>query len=609
MVAVTVTVWIGISSLAHIFRPWIPPDENALMADRPGAFMRQARHQQIPWQVMSDDVFSEARRLDKPILLLMGTGFSSLGRKVDQLMRIPEVSSSVRQDFIAVRVDLERYPSWKSHFLPLTRSNRGDTPWFQLFVIDFEGKIVAAPAHSELWPMGDDAFLFLLRAAQENYSSKNYQSLNRQQDREEFALTGGLNAGIPDVPAYVDQLVEQIEPEAGFLRTMVRPYLSPQDALLFAETGRIEDALNLIGPVFRSPATDPIDGGFFYSAQEPTWFSVNYSKVATIDSEIVEFLSLLPGSTGYSRWLLELNFDRLVEKAKTGSFVTYSYTDAAEFDRSLYYSFPPRKFARAAGDDAALWAREVLGLDVRSNIQMVPYMTDYDRFQSEAETRDSVLEAMRDFRDDDAIEEVGGDLLPQRAYVLARLLTAAASLDRDRRTDVLGEFDRLRQEMRVGFNDVYRERRDGENKQGGLSAYLNYADAALRAFQLSGQEDYVSDGYAVLKRGLFLFEASPGVLSASDPEQDQTVVEALIPEVLDSEMRSNLGQAVSLLVEYSQTGVCEDPQADMQEARTLLGSGSGAFGQTPHGLSGLARAAWLLEQSMRRVDGSGRDSS
>lgn len=601
MVAVTVTIWIGISALAHIFRPLIPPDENDLLAQRPGAFLKQAKNQQIPWQVMSDSAFTEARRLDRPILLVLGTGFSSLGQKMDRFFGLQEVASIVRQDFVAVRVDLERFPAWKSKFIPLLRNARGDSPWFQMYLLDYEGKIIDAPSHLELWASNDTDFLAILRESQEQYAARSYTRYNTEQSEEEFRLTGGMDAGVPDVEAYVFRLLDSFDPRSENSRPTAKPYLTPQDYLLLHEVGRERELGDVIGPIIQSPAVDLLDGGFFYSARDLSWFSVDYTKVTTLDADMTEFLSRITDGPGVSQWLLERNFDRLVQFVDAQSMPTYIYSESGDFDRSDYFSFAPRRLGRELSADQREWSENVLGLSVDVNPQMSPRLADPERFMVEGEMREAVFKSLRAMQDDRGLESYGRELLPQRAYVMARLLTASLNLDPERRSEALSAFEKLRETMRVGINDVFQERSEAESKPGGFSAYLGYADAALRAYFLTQNEAYLNDGYRVLQRGLYLHESEEGVLSAIDPVQDQSVIPALIPEVTDSEMQSMLGQAVGLLSEYVAAGAAEDPLVQLERVRRYLGSGSVALQDANHGFSGLARAALKFERAQAMV--------
>ena len=46
--------------------------ENRLASER-AEFLKQASHQEIDWRTLSEEVFSEARKKDRPIMLVVGT--------------------------------------------------------------------------------------------------------------------------------------------------------------------------------------------------------------------------------------------------------------------------------------------------------------------------------------------------------------------------------------------------------------------------------------------------------------------------------------------------------------------------------------------------------
>lgn len=609
MVTWTVVFWVCLSALAHIFRPLIPADLNETAAASESAYMRAARRQPLEWRPMSDAVFAESARTDKPILVMIGTGFSSLGERMDGLILMEDVAASISLNYIPVRIDVERETGWKGRLIQGIRAERGDTPWFQLYLMNFKGEIVLAPSHVELWRRSGNPFYLYREEFGLAQARGEPTAIELTRRDNEFQLTGGRESGIPNVDGYLDRLVGLGDAVNGGFNSSARKLLNPQDFWLLYEAGMPRELIAFLRPVLLSPAVDVMDGGFFLSAETASWDSVEYTKVSTVEAAMMELMAEFSGSDPLSMWLATRTFDRLMPLVWSGQLPSAIRSKKDDMERSLHFSFSPRRLRRE-GPNALTpreleWTKEVLGLDVRRNPQMSVRILKPNRFVEEPEMRDRVMAKLRLLQDEGELETSGEDLLYVRAYTLARLISASRILGSERRAEAIAAFQFLREDMRLGLNDVYREVSEKDSKMGNLVDYLAYADAALQAYRVTGDDRFREDGESVLQRGLYLFEGEGGGLTGGRLSEGLSVILPLVPEVVDSEVPSSLGWAVMLLADYGDLRGGAEGRAMLEQARRYLSLGGGGLGAATHGYSGLARASLRLEQAWRGAESQG----
>ncbi len=606
MVSATVIFWVTLSALAHVMRPLIPEDVNEDAAASGEAFVKSARLQQIRWRPMTDQIFAESARTDKPILLLLGTGFSSLGAKIDGLLAQEDVAASVDLNYIPVRIDLEREPGWKARFSQVERSMRGDSPWFQLLVMNFKGEIVRMPQHSELWQTFNNPFYDYLNTYGEWRVRDEPMRVEQLRKAEEFDLTGGVNSGIPATETYIDRLLALGDSTSGGFSGSFRKVLRPQDFLLLYEAGRFRELQTFFGPILRSSAVDVLDGGFFLSAETASWDTVEYEKVTSVEADLLELLALFSRTDEFSRYLAEQLFDRLVNEAESGEMASFTSSLKDDAGRSLHYSFSPTRMRREGATRLTprelTWAEEVLGLQVGLNPQMSCRIIDPKRFLSESDMREKVLSKFEKLETEGKLVKEGQDLLYPRAYVVARLLAAAPDLGKGRSERALSAFAVLVEDMRSGLDDVYGTSAESGSTIGTLVDYLCYADAALQAHRINRDPRVLADGKGVLERGLFLNQSESGGLMAGRLSDGLTVIKPLVPEVIDSEVPSTLSYAARLLADYSEFATPYERESMLSRARGLLGYGGASMDAASHGFSGMARASLRVERAMNSLD-------
>src|ERR1019366_2398508 len=115
IICVLEVVGLGVREL----RPLIPaPTPNELSREW-APYLKQGAYQRISWLPMGPAAMSEARHDDKPILLVIGTSWSRIGRLMDaNVFTDPEIQEFLRRTFVCVRVDASAQPEWLSAYLP-----------------------------------------------------------------------------------------------------------------------------------------------------------------------------------------------------------------------------------------------------------------------------------------------------------------------------------------------------------------------------------------------------------------------------------------------------------------------------------------------------------
>ncbi|MBI3721959.1 MAG: DUF255 domain-containing protein, partial [Fimbriimonas ginsengisoli] len=144
--AVTAAV-VGVLALAglaaRILQPAIPPPKLNRLGAEASESLRAAAGQRIDWRTASPEAFAEARRLDRPILLMIAASWCKAARDLDhECLSGSQIQNYLDRSFLCIRVDGQDRPDWLNAFLPVSRL-RLDVPFevgMQIWILDPEGK-------------------------------------------------------------------------------------------------------------------------------------------------------------------------------------------------------------------------------------------------------------------------------------------------------------------------------------------------------------------------------------------------------------------------------------------------------------------------------------
>ncbi|MEZ5162901.1 MAG: DUF255 domain-containing protein [Fimbriimonadaceae bacterium] len=589
-----VTFWILVASVAYLLRPLIPDPEPNLLVNQPGDFVRAAQSQKLKWTLFGSQAFVEARRQDKPILLVTGTGWSKLGQRMDRFFETDDIVRKLNHDFICTRVDTIENPAWRSALLQFRRAEFAEDPTFGMYILTPTGKILLAPSSIQLWQVNDRGLLTMLKTALERKGSGEFDPAQEQQEESQFWVRGGSLAEPFDPSSYLEKMVSRMDPSSGGFRGQSHVRLYPQEWLLMYEMGDDENLAACISPVLQSPAVNLLDGGFFWDSDSTNWWNVNYSEVASANFDMLDLLAnRAADGDDLSRILAKQLSYRIINQWGDGMPV---YRDAFQADnrRSLTYSWTVNRLKSELTPLQQLRAESALGMDVKSNPQLSPYIRRVDAYLGQRDEIEKLLEVLRDNRQDGKVTVGDRHDLGVQARSVAAVFRAALLLeDQFLLGRATAEFHRLQDVMRIGLDDVYRRNFDGAVKPGDLMDYLAYAEMVLATQYFQPNSEVLKEGQAVLDRGVFLARESGGDLVLGNwkdllPDGDPFT----FPDLTDSYSRSAVSKVIHLLVEYGL--MSRDPHTclmNMARAEQWLERYSSSVDSLSLGAGGFARAA------------------
>lgn len=605
---VALAVLFGAGAMLKEFVP--PPPLNGLVADGED-YLEAGAHQDVQWRALGPEVFSEARRLDRPVLLVIGDMSSRLAREADRdAFSDPEITAMLRRSFVCVRVDASQYPEWVSAFLPVRRTVLGFDTGFQVWVLDPAGKMVgSAVVRSAGQRMGGAYFLpilrnCLIRLGEGQRDPAVQRQFGSEQSEDLAILHEGDATVVPDIEGHRSWLAEQTDAESGGWPQFGFQALAPNAYGFLLATGDLETLSRSLDPVLRTPVVDWLDGGFFVRSSRPDWQAVEFDKFAVQNAEMMAFLAKAWRITGVDlyRRLAEDTFDSLA-----GSFVQaglpagYRIGDERADGRSRRSSFSVRQVREALAPADRERARTMLGLRVESNPQMAICVPDSSVIRNEPKAFDELLERLRAAKE--RLKPVYGGVqqLDASGTTVARMIEAARILDDAGRLAMAFRlFDRLYR-FRIGPDDVFHANTPSGRSYRYLGDYLAFADAALEDYLAFGRVVSARDGLRVLRRALFIF-AGPTNGSILDGQENRGALD--VPDVpsdalADDIGESNVAKALRLCQAYSCLFRSLDPTVEFADqglelrrmALAITSRYAQAANQLHRRMSGFFRAA------------------
>jgi len=545
--AFVVVFFVVLASIAHVLRPYIDRQSNVELTDSPSDFMRVARYQRVEWKNWSPETVALARRRDRPILVYAGTVYGELRPKFDSLAEVNEVAELMNREFVCVRADAQMQSKWRSGPLQLTRTERGDSANFALYIFAPEGRLIAAPSTGELSQMGNSGFLVFLRHALNEYSDTNPKQIHEQAVKEAFELSGGLSSQPGSPTQYAERLLALKNPEIGGFMNRSESELLANEYQLMLDLGHAAEVASSLDLLLSRPQQDALWGGFFerYSNTERAFV---FAKTGVSNAEMLIVLT---------RLAIHLNDEILRQEAvrqfgyvisrfadeKSGAYDFAEWKDAR---RSPKHSFSARRLRGLLTPAEQAIAEVELGLDVRKNTQAIPYVVHRNKFRENETKLDTILEKLRGGVANP--EDYSGRLqsYESQAASIAALCHAARLLDDpDLKAQAVQMFIPLRERMRTGTDDVLGWPGAQSSESAGISCYLAYCSAAWEAMLLMEDESIGLDGLKVLNRAIYLFSDSSGELIggrfAGLPPEWQKLFG---PEVLDLLGRSAVSEVI-----------------------------------------------------------------
>ena len=385
VITAVICILVGVAFFSHVFSEFIPNEAENKLAFESSPFLVQAGHQLIDWRLPTEETFREARRLDRPIMLVVGSACSLSGRIMDsQIFSAPEVRSAIATGFIPIRMDSMENPEMSAAFLPIARAyQNGGTRLnipidFQIWLLNPKGELISFAAQMPA-NKGVDVRSFLAQlkfASNLNASEDNRQKAGAAQRGDLAAIRSDPTPSPLDSASLLSSLESLSDPKHGGYPINGIQRLWPNIwrlQLLKRQTGPLSRS---ISPLLQSPTVDVLDGGFFTASSSLDWMAVQYDKYAVENAGMLQMLALGASqeSNKQFRWLAERTFDFLAgEMYQNGSITAGRIGDETKIWRSQRSSFSP-KLLRSIADDRGVRekVRDAFGLRVETNSQMTP---------------------------------------------------------------------------------------------------------------------------------------------------------------------------------------------------------------------------------------------
>jgi len=483
-----------------LLRPLIPPPEPTTLETQPGAFVRRSAVQAVQWQTLDDQPFATARRENRPLLLVMGTGSSETGRSFDQwVFADREVADRLNTFFVCVRIDLDEDPQWGTALWPRLRGQLSDQS-FQIWALDAEGRPRATLTDFIVGDRFDPVSLMLMfgRWRDVAVSEPGTNEVWEIQQEERALMTTDTRTA-PDLVAMTDAIVRELNTEEGGrpLRSLQRPVVATWRLLI--EQGRQAEALAALTPVMEGGLTDWVDGGVFEEAERVDFGRLEWNKRAVRSAEWVALLALVSARTEdpYWRWAARWQFDRVMaEFVDSGGVAAYTVIQRNALGRSMRWGLGPRSF-----EDEAILGRS-FELDVVRNGSLLPRVRAGVWTQG-AEAVERGLEEIRRRSDPNTVTYGPRGLMDVTGGFAARMLEAARLMDDAERMQtargLTGQFDAFRS----GPADLIHSLEGVPDRS--LFDYAAYVDAVAEAASSGSDPGLVRDGIRVLNRALEVF--------------------------------------------------------------------------------------------------------
>lgn len=560
------------------------PADNDLARDS-APFLLDGSDEPIKWHRLNLEALALAKRQQRPIFLALGDGWNRTQRYFDKsIFTDSQTARLLASDFISIRVDLDAQPSWINSFLPYMRTNTGINPRFQLLVLSPNGKLVASlgtPGLAYL-PDTNEFDAELIRALSE-YNQDEEALVKKIAPRHPLGFEQANDTLLADSnqPTAIQmdsqrQILQQMIDSAGFQGFLLYRSLplEPQTYAYIEEMIGPDDGQEAVDQMILSPCVDWLRGGFFSGSSTRNWMTPDYDKSAVLQAEMAVDLARLAilNDNLFDRMLATQTAKCLFKQVQNASQLIPVATVGSEngpFGRSPNSSASPallRKIFPHYKDRK--WAWNHLNLRVASNPLMTPYVSSELNFKPRDPQLKSHLKSLaKALPTPKPLDFVS---LNEVATVDARLFQTGQILDDQGIIDQAASLFFDLQQFTNGANVVHTIL-DREYEKPSLCDYLCYADAALQDYRNFGNINSLNSGFAILNRGLFLFEAPNhySFYAGLNDRLRQEIPDTLNPELVDDLGESDMAKVVRLCSQYGDL-LQKSPEASKSKNAIVL---------------------------------------
>lgn len=589
MVTLLVLVLTLLANFRSCFQSSIPPLKANRLLLAQGEFLQQAAHQPVDWRPLGSESLAEARRLAKPILLVIGTPWSEAARTIDSgIFSNRSVAAQINENFVPIRIDAVQQPRWYSAFLPTTRLalpysqlRMVFTGGFQAYVLDTRGRLLSyIPPIREGQYLDLNSFTDALVAAKDLFSRSELTDqpilFNQFQVYDLDQLEGAAPGMLPDFDTYANALGRQLDRTNGGFSEAGIPRALPMAFLYEWRSGRRGDVAATLDPLLLSPLVDVVRGGIFSLRYTGGRTLVDFDQVTTRNAEFAALLAEASSETHdplYDRVAHDI-FDMLVRDLREQRlFVACRQSDQGPRSRSASASFPDKRSNEVLTDEEHAWVRSNLGLDAFSNRQMIPF------FRNRRVLDDPMLpEVLAKMRSAPGLNTItaGAGCLDINGHTAACLLKCVRLWGDGGRLNELLDTVEVLEPFRRNADVVHL--RDSDQPGAYLGDYLAYSDTALQDYLNTGRVVSFVNGLAVLEQAMNRFKGEePGLYLLVPPANDPLLPKNIdVPELEDDARESCTAQMIRLLMDYGRM------LGPSPEGRQLLAAASDTASRFSH---------------------------
>lgn len=552
----------GFSTILACLRLFIPRTSSNICSLQAGEYVQIAHSQNISWYPLNEKTLLDAKHLQKPILLVMGTMASTAARIADHtIFNSRDVIDKLKQNYVCVKIDLSLHPEWGTVYLPLTRANIHFDQSFQVWILKPNGEpfncILSNNTGTYISPTGFSNALISITKEFSKIKNQHTKTttLETLQTQDLINLYCSKPGGMPNFEHRGMQIESYIDSKHGGLPINTSQELDIYGWLLLAQMGKIRTLQRSIDPVLCSPMVDWLEGGFYHRSNDLNLTQIEFDQLATQNAEMARLLAIL--------WCLTKNpfYYQLATQTLNGLlsnfcsknlFYAYRMGDETTQSRSKSSSFSPRVLKSRFTHHEYQWLQKHLGLKCTTNPQMLPHVPNPKMFFKNSHSYHNYLNTLKSLRNQKPTYG-GYGLCYINGTVIARAIEAAR---------LLGDQNKIKQliEIFTCYKNTFR------SEQGDLlacisgkstdSLYLGdplaYTDAALQYYLVTGDKAILHDGYVVLQKILssHISKDSNTLLHVLNPIPYYNYPLTPIPNILDTDTESLISKAIRVTFAY-----------------------------------------------------------
>lgn len=556
LTTLTVAVLVLFGLAVKSIQPLVPEIATNRLESESSQFLRQASKQPIDWYPLGPEPFARARRLDKPVMLVVGAPWSTIGRIADKhVFEDVDVGTALARNFVCVRVDGQLNPQWLGAFLPLTRPEWQLLDGFQIWFLDPQGRMFSAVRGFGKTVSTDPAsFVLALDEVLSEYRQirLNDRAAQVPGDAQQRDIRRIVESDSPepfDGGGFAESLRTLLDREHGGFTAFNRTQPYPAALRYFLEAGELNTFQEAADLLLRGPLVDWLDGGFFAAIRYRGKPILEFDKVATTNADLM--LTFAQAGEMFDderyRFVARRTFEALSNDfVLNGRIAACRVGDEDERDRSARSSFSPRRLRELLSEPSDRdWARDRLGLRVETNPMMVIRVDDVAALIREGEQWERVSDLLRKGSAKPSLAISGTAFVD--GYVASRMVrTARLFGDEASMRAASLRVDRL--SVYVANDDIRHSDDPSSTSEPYLGDYLAVADAYFQDYCATGHIPSLRTSVRILDRALTLFAGpAPGVWKGLFRDPDALgVADVNVPEVLDLKSDSSTAQMMSL---------------------------------------------------------------